>query len=82
MEEFKRIIVLRNVVEAGLLDSLLTERGIPHVMVSYRDSAYDGIYQVSKGWGHVEAPEEYRDRITAIYDDLSRSAQVQTSGSE
>ena len=75
MDEFKRILVLRDLIEAGLLDSLLTERGIPHVMISYRDSAYDGIYQVSKGWGHVEAPEEYRDRITAIYGDLSSSAQ-------
>ena len=82
MEEFKRILVLRNVVEAGLLGSLLTERGIPHVMVSYRDSAYDGIYQISKGWGHVEAPEEYRERITAIHDDLSSSAYDQYNDNE
>ena len=82
MEEFKRILVMRDLIEAGLLDSLLTERGIPHVMVSYRDSAYDGIYQVSKGWGHVEAPEEYREHITAIYGDLSSSAEKQNDEGE
>ena len=74
MKAFKRIVVVRDLIEAGLLDSLLTERGIPHVMVSYRDSAYDGIYQVSKGWGHVEAPERYRERIVTIHKGLSRAA--------
>lgn len=73
MEELKRILVLDNVVEAELLDSILTERGIPHVMVSYRDSAYDGIYQLRKGWGHVEAPERYREQTIAISEDLSQA---------
>jgi hypothetical protein len=82
MQESKRILVLQDVIEAGLLDSLLTERGIPHVMVSYRDSAYDGIYQVSRGWGHVEAPEEYRDHIMAIHDDLSSSMREQNNENE
>jgi len=72
MEELKRVVVLENTIQAQLLDSILTERNIPHVMVSYRDSAYDGIYQLRKGWGHVEAPERYREEIAAIYEDLSR----------
>ena len=72
MEEMKRAAVLENAVQAQLLDSILTERNIPHVMVSYRDSAYDGIYQLRRGWGHVEAPERYREEIAAILEDLSR----------
>jgi len=72
MEELKRVVVLENAIQAQLLDSILSERNIPHVMVSYRDSAYDGIYQLRKGWGHVEAPGTHREEITAIYEDLSR----------
>ena len=72
MEEMKRAAVLENAIQAQLLDSILAEQHIPHVMVSYRDSAYDGIYQLRRGWGHVEAPERYREEITAILEDLSR----------
>ena len=72
MEELKRVVVLDNAIQAQLLDSILSERNIPHVVVSYHDSAYDGIYQLRRGWGHVEAPERYREEITAIHADLSK----------
>jgi hypothetical protein len=71
-EDFKKIVVLENEIEARLMDSILTEQGIPHRMKSYHDTAYDGIFQVQKGWGHVEAPESYRDEIMAIQEDLPR----------
>lgn len=70
MEEFKKILVLENEIEARLLDSILEERGIPHRIRSYYDSAYDGIFQLQKGWGIVLAPETYKEEIKAIYKDL------------
>ena len=82
MQEFKRILVLENAIEAQLLDSVLTEKGIPHVMVSCRDSAYDGIYQLRRGWGHVEAPERYREDIAAIRRDLSQAQPTSTDEAE
>ena len=82
MEEFTRILVLDNLIEAELLDAVLNERGIPHVTVSYHDSAYDGIYQLRRGWGHVEAPEAYGDRILAIYEDLSQPTDQDDKHSE
>jgi hypothetical protein len=66
----KRVVVLENEVEARLLESVLTERSIPHVIVSYHDSAYDGLYQLQKGWGYVEAPERYGNLIKSIHRDL------------
>ncbi len=71
-EDFKKIVVLENEIESRLMDSILTERGIPHRMKSYHDTAYDGIFQVQKGWGHVEAPEKHRDEIMAIQRELPR----------
>ena len=35
-------------------------------MQSYYDLAYDGLFQVSRGWGHVEAPRERADGILEI----------------
>jgi hypothetical protein len=70
MDEFKKILVLENEIEGQLLDSILTERNIPHRMRSYHDTAYDGIFQMQKGWGHVEAPSSYKEEIMTIYEEL------------
>ncbi len=70
MERFRKILILDNEIQARLLDSILTERDIPHRMKSYHDSAYDGLFQAHQGWGHVEAPQEYAEEIKIIYNDL------------
>jgi len=66
MEKVEHIAVLRNEIEAQLLAGELAELDIPHLMKSYYDAAFDGVYQFSKGWGHVEAPSEFRDKILEI----------------
>ena len=66
MGKVERIAVLRNEVEAQLLAGELAELDIPHLMKSYYDGAFDGVYQFSKGWGHIEAPSEFRDDILEI----------------
>ena len=72
MAHYIKILVLDNEVQAQLLDSVLTERSIPHIMCSYYDSAYDGLFQRGKGWGHVEAPEKYRKEILDLFTELTR----------
>lgn len=71
MDSYKKIAVLENEIQAQLLEDVLTQRNIPHRMRSYHDSAYDGLFQQTKGWGHVEAPQTYEDEIQEILDDLS-----------
>ena len=63
--------MFKNEIEAMLLDEILTEKQIPHMIRSYHDSAYDGLWQTQSGWGHVEAPEEYSDEILKIYNEMS-----------
>jgi hypothetical protein len=70
MEQFEKILILENEIEAQLLDSILNERDIPHRLRSYHDSAYNGIYQSQKGWGVVMAPLTFKEEITSIYKDL------------
>ena len=74
MDKLEKIAVLDSEVQAELVDSVLEERGIPHLMRSYHDSAYDGIFQTHAGWGHVEAPAANRDEILAVIEDIKRQA--------
>jgi hypothetical protein len=74
MDKLEKIDVLDNEVQAELVDSVLSERGIPHLMRSYHDSAYDGLFQGQGGWGHVEAPAALRDEILAVIQDIRRQA--------
>lgn len=75
MEKAVKILVLNNEIEAKLLDEILKERNIPHLIRSYHDSVYDGLWQLQTGWGHVEAPEAYKEEITKIYEELSDQIQ-------
>jgi hypothetical protein len=76
MEEYTKVAVLENDIEAGLLESVLQEREIPHIMRSYHDTAYDGLFQTQKGWGTVSAPESYHRDISEILGDIREDASI------
>ena len=69
-----KILSLDNEFQAMLLDDILKERNIPHIMKSYHDSAYDGLWQTQSGWGQIDAPEEYRDEILDIFNNMSQES--------
>ena len=78
-----RIATLDNEVEAGRLASELESRRIPHLMVTYCDLAFDGIFQLTHGWGHVEAPKARRDTILSILGDIRQNRrESEDTGSE
>ncbi|MEI6683475.1 MAG: hypothetical protein WCO44_12640 [Bacteroidota bacterium] len=72
METYEKILVLNNEFEAGLLEEVLTDRKIPHGIVTSDDSALGGIVEMENGWGYVEAPEKYRDEIMRIYEEITK----------
>jgi hypothetical protein len=74
MQDFTKLLVLRNEVEAHMMQQALTDLGIPHLIRSYHDSAYDGLFQTQKGWGHIESSPDRKDEIRAIYEELVGSA--------
>ncbi len=71
MSRTERILVFDNEIEARLLSEILNEKKIPHMIRSFHDSVYDGLFQVQAGWGILEAPEEYRDEILKVYKEMS-----------
>jgi len=74
MECYVKAAVLENEFEAQLLDSILAERDIPHCLISYHDTAYNGLYQTQLGWGYLTAPETYKNEIMEILADLRTKA--------
>jgi len=70
MSSSVKILQFENEIEAMLLDEILTEKQIPHIIRSYHDSAYDGLWQTKSSWGHIEAPEEYREEILSTYNEM------------
>ena len=63
MNHTVKIATLDDEIQAQLVGQLLTEDNVPHIIRSYHDSAYDGIFQTSQGWGCVEAPEECEEKV-------------------
>ena len=74
MDAYVKVATLDNDIEAQLLHSILTERDIPHMMRSYYDTAYDGLFQTQKGWGYVSAPKNYHEEILEIISDIRHNA--------
>ena len=66
MKAFIKIAALENTFEAQLIESFLNEQNIPHRIRSFHDTAYDGLFQVQKGWGELFAPSELKEDILEI----------------
>ena len=71
---FVRLATFENELEARRVESELQSRNIPHLLKSYRDAAYAGVFQNHRGWGHLEAPAMFREEIGQIRRDLVESA--------
>jgi len=69
-QAFIEVSVLENIIEAQVIESILTEQNIPHRIRSYHDTAYDGLFQVQKGWGQLLAPHTYKQEILDILNDI------------
>jgi len=76
MEEYKKTATLENEIESQVLDFILSERNIPHIITSYYDTAYDGLYQTQKGWGYISAPEAYVKEIQEIISSLREKSNL------
>lgn len=76
IEDFKKILTLNNEFEATLMEEILKDRNIPYLIHSYHSIPYGGIFQVSKGWGHIESQPRYEEIIVSIYNDLKEKDNI------
>ena len=68
--ELEKILVLENEMEAQIMESILEDKDIPFVIHSYFDKAYNGIFTIQKGWGHIESEPKYKDQIVDLYKEM------------
>jgi len=65
-----KIAILNSKIEADILSEFLKRNSIPHIIRSYYDSAYDGIFQLQMGWGHVESYSTYKEIIINFLNEI------------
>lgn len=65
----KKILSLSSEIEAIRIKEILDSNQIPHLIRSYHDSAYDGIFQNQYGWGVLEADEANEGKILDLLKD-------------
>ena len=53
------IYTLANRFEADLLMDALHREGVPAILRSFEETAYDGLFVPQRGWGQIMVPEEY-----------------------
>ena len=59
-ESMSKITLLKpfDEAEALALEKLLYDHNISSEIVSYRDTAYDGLFQTQKGWGVLKVEQD------------------------
>ena len=58
--------VIESRFEGDRISQALKEAGIPYMIKSFLDTAYDGLYIPQKGWGRVMVPEEFCEKAERI----------------
>ena len=67
-----KVFTLKDRFEADVITRELEKEGIPVLIRSFRDTAYDGIFIPQKGWGEVRVPEKEQERAIGIIDALEQ----------
>ncbi|HIA03679.1 MAG TPA: hypothetical protein EYN06_02115 [Myxococcales bacterium] len=61
-----RVFVLDNEIQAQVIHGFLESDNIPHNVECYRDLAYDGLFQATRGWGAIVTRQEDAARALAL----------------
>lgn len=71
--DYVKVAALDNAFEAYLVEQIMNDQEIPYVIRSYHDDVYGNLFQATKGWGAIQAPIGFKDRITTILQDVRAS---------
>ena len=86
MGNFVKIFVVENKFEADLLSQALQKEGVPVMVRTFSDTAYDGLYIPQKGWAAIMVPEECKavgERVVNEFKEaFSKRGEVADEGEE
>jgi len=66
----KKILTLNSEIESLRIKDILDSNEIPHIIRSFHDSVYDGLFQSQYSWGVLEADEKDEARILDLLNDI------------
>ena len=66
MERWVKAGIIENRFEGDRISQALNQAGIPFLVKSFLDTAYDGLYLPQKGWGAVIVPERFREEAEKL----------------
>ena len=67
----KKILHLSSEIEAIRIRELLDSNELPHIIRSFHDTAYDGLFQHQYGWGVLESDETNEEKILELVKDMA-----------
>jgi hypothetical protein len=73
-------IDLENEFEADMFCAMLDAEQIPNSVFNHHSLAYNGLFQMTLGWGHVEIPEAFRERAEALLEQYRQHQAEQSEG--
>ncbi|HVP18589.1 MAG TPA: hypothetical protein VMU36_06295 [Spirochaetia bacterium] len=82
MKDESTRLPLHNESEASLLHGILEEDGVPHLIRSYHDRAYDKLWQMQEGWGYVETSVRFASGVRALLEVLRKNRPSSELGKE
>jgi len=65
--------IVENRFEGDRVSQALGEAGIPFLVKSFLDTAYDGLYIPQKGWGAVMVPKNFEEEAGKVISEVKRS---------
>jgi len=76
---YTKVAVIEDMIEAQVLESMLIEQAVPYRIRSFHDTAYDGLFQLQKGWGEVYAPPSCHNTVADLIGEI-RSQSTSAKG--
>jgi hypothetical protein len=73
MEEWVKAGIIENRFEGDRISHVLQEAGIPFLIKSFLDTAYDGLYIPQKGWGIIMVSEKNREEAEKLISEVKKT---------
>ncbi len=67
--------IIENRFEGDRVSFALNEAGIPFLIKSFLDTAYDGLYLPQKGWGAIMVPKNFEEEAKRVISEVRKSFQ-------
>ena len=77
VSEFIKVAGLENRFIADLVISALENEKIPYIIRTYKDTAYDGLFEMQQGWGALLIPQKFVDQASEIVKQIKEETESQ-----